>query len=90
MAKDTNNVVVVGKTLWNVTSQASHVAVSFAIMQIVKHHGSHSLIIMLIGLLLAVIKEFWYDYHYETETERGSSLLDFVMYALGLGLGYIL
>lgn len=35
------------------------------------------------GVLISGVKEFWYDYHYETTAERGSSLEDFTMYCVG-------
>ncbi len=35
-------------------------------------------------LAFAVMKEFWYDVKHENPLVRGSSLLDFVMYAAGI------
>lgn len=35
----------------------------------------------------AAWKEFWYDNKYENSDERGSDLLDFSMYMLGLFVG---
>jgi len=37
-----------------------------------------------IGVVVTAWKEFWYDYKYETEIVRGSSLEDFVFYCVGL------
>jgi len=34
-------------------------------------------------LLFAAGREFWYDYEYESEEERGSSRKDFAYYSLG-------
>ena len=33
--------------------------------------------------IIAGVKEFWYDYHYETTEVRGSSLEDFLFYLAG-------
>ena len=34
-------------------------------------------------LIISGVKEFWYDYHYETTDVRGSSLEDFLFYMAG-------
>lgn len=39
-------------------------------------------------IVFAMIKEFWYDYKYETPEVRGSSLEDFAFYALGAIVAY--
>ena len=51
-------------------------------------HGNWKIIV--IAVILAAIKEFWYDYHYESAEVRGSSLKDFVFYCLGIAAGAIL
>lgn len=45
--------------------------------------------IWLVGELLAAIKEFWYDQHYEDVETRGSNLLDFSMYSAGAFTAYL-
>lgn len=37
----------------------------------------------------AIPKEFWFDIKYENANVRGSSLLDFAMYQVGLGLALL-
>jgi hypothetical protein len=84
--------VTISKRLWDITSQMSHFGCSAALMLVIRIHTSPrvAIIALVFALAIAAGKEFWYDYHYETVDERGSSLLDFVMYALGLVLGYVL
>ncbi len=36
--------------------------------------------------VFAVVKEFWYDQHYETPEIRGSNSLDFLFYVFGAGI----
>lgn len=36
------------------------------------------------GVAITAWKEFWYDYKYETDEVRGSSLEDFAFYWIGL------
>lgn len=82
--------VTVSKWLWAFTGQAAHMGCACALMEAFRLHTSlhTSIIILVIGLGLAAIKEFWYDYKFETVIERGSSLLDFSMYTVGLLLGF--
>jgi hypothetical protein len=84
--------ITVDSTLWNITSQAAHVAVTCAAIMILKLHSPHWFVLTVIGVAIwaAAIKEFWYDCYYETTVERGSSLLDFAMYLTGLAAGYLL
>jgi hypothetical protein len=42
-----------------------------------------------IVLLASAIKEFWFDYKYESTEVRGSSLEDFLMYLAGAGAAMI-
>lgn len=43
-----------------------------------------------VGAVVATaIKEFWYDYRFETVDERGSSLQDFLFYQLGIWVAVI-
>jgi hypothetical protein len=41
-------------------------------------------------VVYAGIKEFWYDYHYESTEVRGSSLEDFLYQVGGAGLAILL
>jgi hypothetical protein len=44
-------------------------------------------IVVLAFLALMAVKEFWYDYKYETAEIRGSSLRDYCFYSLGVCIG---
>jgi hypothetical protein len=83
--------VTVSKWLFEFTSQAAHFFAAFAVMQTVRLHSSHraSLIVAGSGFIAAAAKEFWYDYRYESADERGSSFLDFAMYAAGICAGML-
>lgn len=82
--------VTISKWLWNFTAQSAHFGVAAAIMEGVKVHASTkaAITILIIGVIAAGVKEFWYDYHYETADERGSSPVDFTFYVLGLVIGF--
>lgn len=83
--------ITVDSILFNVTAQCAHAFAAAYIMHQAQHHvPRYAKFALGAGLLAAAIKEFWYDYHYETPAERGSSLLDFSMYAVGLVAGYFL
>ncbi len=41
---------------------------------------------VVLGICLALVKEFWYDFKYEGPDERGSSTTDFEFYMLGMAL----
>ena len=87
-----SSVITVRSWLFNFTGQAAHFFAAAYLMSTIRRHASfhHSFIAYVVGLSAAAIKEFWYDYKYETAEERGSSLLDFTMYAVGLSLGLFL
>jgi hypothetical protein len=40
-------------------------------------------------VLWALVKEFWWDQHYETPEIRGSSLEDFTFYCVGAGIALL-
>jgi hypothetical protein len=84
--------VTVRKTLWETTAQFAHAGTACAIMEGVRKYSSLrvALIVGGVALVAAAIKEFWYDQNYETTDERGSNLLDFSMYAVGIVLGLLL
>jgi len=81
--------IEVNSFLFNITAQFAHFFTAAFLMHEIKAHAPRfAKPVLFAGLLAAAIKEFIYDYVYETPAERGSSLLDFAMYALGLVLGY--
>lgn len=41
-------------------------------------------------VVACAVKEFWYDYKYESAEVRGSSLKDFVFYMIGAAAGWLL
>ena len=72
--------------LFNTVSQNAHwLFGSWLTLLSVYTLGSDSLYTVIpLFFVFVIIKEYWYDYTYENETERGSSLLDTAMYALGV------
>jgi hypothetical protein len=70
---------------FNLVSQLGHFAGGLAVI-----FGCHDLwgrsgmeIGLVALIVIAAIKEFVYDYAYETTVERGSSFLDFSIYMVG-------
>jgi hypothetical protein len=43
----------------------------------------------LFGVTYAAVKEFWWDYHYESTEVRGSSAEDFAYYCVGLAVALV-
>jgi hypothetical protein len=44
---------------------------------------------LILGLILVVGKEFWYDMKYELPAQTWwASIMDFIFYVLGAGIGY--
>lgn len=64
---------------FNTVAQLSHagwgLAIVFGPMALV-HSWKVTLIVAGVWIAYTLVKEFWYDYHYETPEVRGSSLLD--------------
>lgn len=76
---------------YNISSQFAHFFTAAFLVSEVGRIGHKSLFAAALGMLLwATVKEFWYDYHYETADVRGSSLLDFSMYCAGTILAVVL
>jgi len=71
-------------------SQSSHwLGGAFALIGSVYLFGEDCKIFAgVIILVLAAVKEFWYDYKFETSEVRGSSLKDFLFYVLGVATGF--
>lgn len=82
--------VTISASLWETTAQFSHAGVACAIVQAVRSHSSsNSLTLGVAGVAvaLAAVKEFYYDRNFETTDARGSDLMDFSFYALGILIG---
>jgi hypothetical protein len=72
--------------LFNSVSQAGHFAGGAAIVlaTVVLWHATQAPYAgFVIVALAAALKEFWYDYKYESSEVRGSSLEDFLFYLSG-------
>jgi hypothetical protein len=74
---------------FNQVSQMSHIAGGLALVFGAQVLFGSYIIATVIFLLLAAIKEFWYDYKFETEIVRGSSLMDFVFYTVGVAIAIV-
>lgn len=88
----TQTTLTVDARTFNVVAQLAHFAGGLAIV-----FGAYSLwgmhaALIATGILavVAAVKEFWYDYRYETPAERGSSALDFAIYLVGAGIALAL
>ena len=81
----------VNKFIWEFTGQFAHASAGYIAISTIKQHTNvHKVleIITAIGVAAAAFKEFYWDYHYEDAATRGSSLLDFSMYMVGIALGW--
>lgn len=78
--------VVVSSFIWAFTGQAAHVMAGYLAVSKSKQYGGHKgqIIATSVGVAAAAFKEFWWDYHHEDAATRGSSLLDFSMYMVGI------
>jgi len=75
--------------LQNIFDQIGHFLGAYAaVLTLFIFHTPHWMPIALVLVTLwAGVKEFWYDEHYEDAAVRGSSLLDFTFYMVGLAAG---
>lgn len=81
--------ITVTKWIWEFTGQAAHLCAAALAMTILSHHVHNGHWWGLaVGIPAAALKEFWYDEKYEDPATRGSSLLDFSMYMVGLLIGW--
>ena len=83
--------VNVNHFIWEFTGQAAHVMAGYiAISTTRRHTQGHKVLGIVTGVAVAAaaFKEFYWDYHYEDAATRGSSLLDFSMYMVGIALGW--
>jgi hypothetical protein len=73
----------------SIAFQLCHALIAnFAVATVSRHTGHKNL--LAVGVVgFAAAKEFWYDYKYEDAKTRGSSLLDFSMYCVGVALAYL-
>ena len=79
---------------FNQVAQLGHFAGGAAIVLaivVMTHEHTYSVLWgFLLVLLLAGVKEFWYDEKYETTEVRGSSLEDFTFYMIGASAATLL
>ena len=75
----------------NQVSQGLHVALGVLFLALpTAWHWRHGKIIgMGVGVIFAALKEGIYDVYYEDAETRGSSLVDFSFYCLGMGIGLL-
>jgi hypothetical protein len=80
----------ISKQTFNAVSQSAHFfgACTFVFGWLACFPSKRLFLGILIFTVAAAVKEFWYDYRYENRYVRGSSLLDFTMYVVGLGTSY--
>lgn len=71
---------------FNTVSQFAHAGVAYAItLSVLMSLGLEAMWWFVpIAVALAAVKEFWYDYKYESAEARGSSLEDFSFYMSGV------
>jgi len=70
---------------FDTVSQAAHVFFAAFVVLAFAHYGLAILGGMLM-FIFAALKEFWYDYHFESVAVRGSSARDFAFYLVGIAL----
>lgn len=73
----------------NMVAQIAHALAGYAaVLTLFVLHVHYAVPIAWVGMTaFAAGKEFWFDYKYESATERGSSFEDFCFYIVGLILG---
>jgi 1,4-dihydroxy-2-naphthoate octaprenyltransferase len=66
-------------------AQASHVAIAAAVVGLVsaRWHGQSKFIAAVLVVILAAVKEFWFDKNYEDAATRGSDFEDWSYYCVG-------
>jgi hypothetical protein len=75
----------------NDVSQALHVALGalFLFAPVALHWPHPKVVGSIVGLVYAALKEGIYDVYYEDAETRGSGLVDFSFYLLGMGIGLL-
>jgi hypothetical protein len=83
--------VTVNKFIWSFTGQAAHAMAGYIAVSKARQYGGHQWAAIATGIVIAaaIYKEFFWDYHFEDAATRGSSLLDFAMYMVGIAAGWI-
>jgi len=77
-------IVTIDPKTFNIVAQLGHFAAGAAIVLAFGLWTERRAAIAWIVLaVVTFIKEFWWDYTYETESVRGSSLLDWFVYQAG-------
>ena len=74
----------------DILAQIGHFLAGYSIILTVRVTGYPIWLGVVIVETWAIPKEFWYDYKFETVEERGSSLLDFLLYQAGMAIGMII
>lgn len=64
--------------------QIGHILGGYAIVFTTFHFYPHLWLGAILTEVWALSKEFWFDVKYEKASVRGSSLLDFIFYQIGL------
>jgi hypothetical protein len=73
-------------------TQCAHILAGYSVIMTTKlFWPSHVKLAVLLALLSATIKEFWYDAKYELPRQTWKdNLLDFSMYCVGVFIGIII
>jgi hypothetical protein len=76
---------------YNTVAQFAHVGMAYAITLSVLLIGNGAVLYwyLPVAVGLAAAKEFWYDYKFESPEVRGSSLVDFTFYLVGISAATI-
>lgn len=77
------------KNVDRVFIQIGHIVGGYAIFLTALHHGYPAWLSAALVEVWSVPKEFWFDVKYESASVRGSGLLDFSMYQVGLLLSIL-
>lgn len=72
-------------------AQGSHVAIAAAVVGLcsARWHGPSKYIAAIVVVLLAALKEFWFDRKYEDAATRGSDVEDWSYYVVGTALALL-
>jgi hypothetical protein len=84
--------ITINKFISDFTGQFAHASAGYIAINNAKRHTSHRMALLITGVAIAAaaFKEFYWDYKYEDAATRGSSVLDFSMYMVGIVLGWLL
>lgn len=84
--------VCIPASFWNLVGELAHVGWgALIVLACAAIFGKWiTWYVAILFMIYAAIKEFWYDQNYETPDERGSNLVDFLFYGVGVIIGIIL